>query len=362
MNKPTKIIIALIVIALVVWGIIVSVTDNQNRDRIKVGVITPLTGDSAWYGESTVAGFQLAKEKLAEKGIEIEVISEDGKVASKPALNAAQKLVNVNDVDAIYSDFNPAAISVSSFLADKDIIHIYDAAPVSPLEESNNIYKTYLDFYASCNAAAKRLKKRGVEKPGVLKMNIEFGELCLKGIKSVYPNPIVESYNQGNTEFLSHLTKLRAEDVDSIINISLTQETFSSLKARAQLNMRDIPFIATADSLPENLVQKNVTLMDNVIAFGLPQASEEFVDLLRSKYPRRVNNLYKPVSAMAYLHGMQLGRAFDTCSGKLACVRSELNNAPPFSEIGFQGFKNRVAKFDPYFTEWNGSEFVELKD
>lgn len=109
---------------------------NKSGENVKIGVITDLTGPASYWGESSRVGAELAKEDLKKEGYNVDLIFEDYQLDASKALNAAQKVVNVDGVDGIYAEFNPAAISIGSFVADKEILFVYDAAVTSPVEES----------------------------------------------------------------------------------------------------------------------------------------------------------------------------------------------------------------------------------
>ena len=72
---------------------------------LKVGVIAPLSGNAAQYGEETQ---RILSATLAEinanggyNGSDVELIYEDGKCSGSDAVTAFQKLVDIDSVDAI---------------------------------------------------------------------------------------------------------------------------------------------------------------------------------------------------------------------------------------------------------------------
>ena len=84
---------------------------------IKIGIITDLTGPASYWGESTQEGAEVALKELREEGYNVELIFEDFQLDTKKALTSAQRLL-LEDVDAIYAEFNPAAVAVGSLLKD----------------------------------------------------------------------------------------------------------------------------------------------------------------------------------------------------------------------------------------------------
>ncbi len=72
---------------------------------ITIGFIGPLTGDAVSYGEPISNSVRMAVDVVNEaggvNGRMIEVVYEDGRCTSEDALNAAQKLVNIDGVKMI---------------------------------------------------------------------------------------------------------------------------------------------------------------------------------------------------------------------------------------------------------------------
>lgn len=98
--------IAIVVVVLIVVGVRSGSTENTaDQGPIKVGIISPYTGDAASYGEVVKNGSQLAVDDInAHGGIngrQIQAIYEDSKCDGKDALSAAEKLIEVDHVDAL---------------------------------------------------------------------------------------------------------------------------------------------------------------------------------------------------------------------------------------------------------------------
>src|SRR5688500_17821933 len=98
--------IVLASLALIVWA----VSDRSRRSgTIRIGCITPLTGEGANYGTATRRGINLAVEKINSRGgingRVITVIYEDDQMSPRIATNAIEKLTTVDDVPAIIGAF-----------------------------------------------------------------------------------------------------------------------------------------------------------------------------------------------------------------------------------------------------------------
>lgn len=106
MNTTIKWILGVVVLAILVWvGVSMSDKSPVETGPIKIGVIMPLSGDAAAYGEPITNGLRLAEKEINESGgVDgrlVQLIYEDGKCNGKDAASAAQKLINVDGVKFI---------------------------------------------------------------------------------------------------------------------------------------------------------------------------------------------------------------------------------------------------------------------
>ncbi len=99
--------VALGICALIVLGLILVFNRsdrNPNSNTVKIGVIAPLEGGAAVFGESLVKGIQMAQVDLKDRtGTKYKyeiIVEDDGSTAAKAA-SAAQKLIYVDKVDAV---------------------------------------------------------------------------------------------------------------------------------------------------------------------------------------------------------------------------------------------------------------------
>lgn len=100
-----KLIPLIIIILLILGGAYYYKTTTTDSGHITVGFVGPLTGDAASYGEPISNAVRIAVDEINRSGgvngKMVSVIYEDGKCTGKDAVNAAQKLVNVDNVSMI---------------------------------------------------------------------------------------------------------------------------------------------------------------------------------------------------------------------------------------------------------------------
>ncbi len=338
--KKEKILYLLFAVVLV--GVIFLSFQGKEKEEevIKIGIITDLTGQGAYWGESTRIGAEMAARELREEGYKVNLIFEDYRLDTIDAINAAQKLINIDKVNAIYADFNPGAVAIGSLMKDKDTIFMYAAAVVSPLEESPYTYKTYLDFRAGCRTISERLKEEGIDKPGLLKLNWEAGELCSKGVKDVYgEEALIESYNFGESDFKTQLTKLITGGAQAIMSPALEEGTLITLKNMRELGI-SLPFGTVQDTLNEQTINQYSEELKNGISFGM-DIDREFSENI-SGY----NLSTKDGAALAYVHVKQLVKYLTECGNSTICTANMLDQAGSDNTINFRGFENRIADLE----------------
>lgn len=103
------VVVGLLVIAGVWLAFGSKASSSQAKGPVKIGVVLPLTGDAAVYGEPGRNILQMAADEINAKGgingNKMQLIVEDGKCDGKDAANAASKLINVDHVKVIMGGF-----------------------------------------------------------------------------------------------------------------------------------------------------------------------------------------------------------------------------------------------------------------
>ena len=171
MNKTIKWIGGLVII-LVVIVLITSQQSGQTNitEPIKIGVITPLTGDYSIVGEEVQKGIELAVSQLGKQGVKISVVCEDDQLDPKNTVTAANKLITIDKVDFVV---------VFSVEEAKPIFSLFNNAkiPLLVLFDSNNAIKSAGPYIFSNGFST--------EKTGELMADYAFNTLKLKKIAIV---------------------------------------------------------------------------------------------------------------------------------------------------------------------------------
>ncbi|MDB5254314.1 MAG: Branched-chain amino acid transport system substrate-binding protein [Parcubacteria group bacterium] len=180
MNKKIIWAVLLIVILAVIFWY-KGKTPVTPTQTIKIGVVAPITGGGTLFGTGLVKGIELAKKDLG--GSTYELIIEDD--ASKPAqsASAAQKLINIDKVQALISVTSGTGNAVKPIAAAAKIPHI---AVASDIRISDGLYNfTNLALPDDeANAWLAEAKARGIKTVAILAQNQPGLNLLIDNVKA----------------------------------------------------------------------------------------------------------------------------------------------------------------------------------
>jgi ABC-type uncharacterized transport system substrate-binding protein len=120
--------------------LLVACTDEAEEHPLRIGVLTPLSGNAAVFGTSFLAGANQAVEDINKDGLKVELIVEDNKNDGKEAVSAYQRL-KLKNPDVIISTLGAATVPVTPLVkADGTPLIITYAATPSQLQYENSFY------------------------------------------------------------------------------------------------------------------------------------------------------------------------------------------------------------------------------
>lgn len=331
--------------------LLLGIVDDVQADSIRIGVLTDLSGPMASWGNQARLGAQIAADEIKQSGADFDIVLGDHQLQGKNAVSELRKLTDIDKIDALYCEFTPAAVAIAPIIEAKNLPMIYSAAATSPLKSASRIFKTYTDYREGCHMIATAWKAKGIKKVGLLKANLEFGELCLEGAKQVFPNLEELVYNPGD-EVNSQLLIFKSHAVEGIINAAFTPDYVRMFKSLERI--RYFPLIgATNDAVGETVHNESPNVRSKILAFGQPEPSSEFITNVKAHDPK---NTLQDIEAagMSYLHVHQLFEATKVCKQHdTNCVFEHISQSPKNETIGFQGWNNRIAVFKLNLMAWD---------
>ena len=218
-------------------------------DPIKVGSVLRLS-IGAEHGIPAKRGVQMAVDEFNKagglKGQKVEVIFEDEKDSPTAAVNAVQKLVNVDKVIALCGPMTSGGTLASFKSADEAKVVFVTPTATSPKVSGASPYLyrgcSRIDLQAKALTAyiAKTYKPKTV---AILYSNEPYGKACAAvfgkdfenlGIKKVAE----ESFLRGSRDFKAQLTNIKAAKPDILFIPGYTPETAPAAAQARQLGLK----------------------------------------------------------------------------------------------------------------------------
>lgn len=112
MNKPAKIIVGVVVLALVVWGIVANIRKQSAQtatgEPIKIAAVLALTGPGSFWAEFSKNAADMAAAEINSaggvNGRPIQMLYEDSQTNPAQSVSAFKKAVEVDKADAVIGD------------------------------------------------------------------------------------------------------------------------------------------------------------------------------------------------------------------------------------------------------------------
>ena len=221
---------------------------------IRIGAIDPLTGPFASYGEPVRNGMLLAVEEINAKGgingRKIELLLEDDGGDPKASVNAFTKLANVSKVPVIIGPLSSGTSMATAPLADRyQVVQLSTLAGTIDLTNAGDyVFRIYpsseLGSRYIAKAAIGRFKAKRV---AIFYANNPLGVASRKFVTEVVQQAgaqvvTVESFNDGDRDFRTQLTKIRRANPDVILCSAYYEEGAQILVQAKQLGLK-VPFL-----------------------------------------------------------------------------------------------------------------------
>ncbi len=206
----------LITIAVLVLGSLVafgSLSGGEKSDTVKIGVIAPLTGPLAEYGEAFRNGILLAAKEHG--GSNVEFVFEDSGYDPKRAIAAYNKLTSVDGVQAVMDWGSPTSDAIAPVAEKRSDVAFMAFTPVTTVAAGGT--QTIRMFERPETFAAKtweHLRARGVKSVAVIKVenqyiNSLYTELERQAITGERVDMVEEVATFGEKDFRTSIAKIK---------------------------------------------------------------------------------------------------------------------------------------------------------
>jgi branched-chain amino acid transport system substrate-binding protein len=204
---------------------------TKESEEIKIGAVLPLTGDVATFGESAKNGLELLKEETNKNGgilgKNITFIYEDDENKPASSANAAQKLINNDNVSAIIGSVASKCSLALGPIANAAKIPMITPTSTNPkvtTEGGEYVFRAcFIDPFQGTVLAKFATENLKAKKAAVLydvanDYSKGLAEFFKKGFEELGGEVVsFETYNTGDTDFNAQLTNIKNTNPDVLL-------------------------------------------------------------------------------------------------------------------------------------------------
>lgn len=278
------------VIALLGVLLVAGCIQTQQQETIKIGLLSPLSGEAASWGQNVLAASTLAVEEINAKGgingKKIELIAEDDKCTSE-SVKAINKLINIDRVVGIVGPVCSAAAGPALPIArDNDIPVIIIASAPGLTKIGDNIFRVYPSDAIQGKVGAEfiydELEKK---KAALIYVQNDWGE----NIKEVFKERFIElggeivyegGVKQTETDFKTELVKVKESDAEALYFPVYMTNGISAFKQMKETDF-NLPVIG-GDAFDGEEVVKSEYSDDILYTVSKVNIPEDFKEKLKS--------------------------------------------------------------------------------
>ncbi|MCA0445332.1 MAG: ABC transporter substrate-binding protein [Bacteroidetes bacterium] len=298
------------------------------QEKIKIGVVAPLTGEGATYGASMKRGFDLAFDGDST----LEILYQDSKFDSKLAVTILEKYISVDKIKIIYGEAASGVSLAMVPVSDKNkVIQFSSISSSDDLQKSSdyffrNVPRNSIQGKTAAEWVFSSLKSLNA---AILKDNDDYGLNLAKSFSEIFKSlggQIVadETYNSGDKNFKTQLGKIKTSGSKVVFMPGNYAESSLILKQAKELGLSVI-FIGGDGSYSPELIETAGKAAEGFYCtiMGVDTTKSYYSDF-KLKFISKYNKLPDVYDAYAYEGGMILKEAISKSGNDVEKVKHYL--------------------------------------
>lgn len=331
---------------------------EDGAQKVKIGVILPLTGEVATYGKSVQAGLDIAIPKDDPK---LELLYEDSRADKKTAINALEKFF-FSKVNFFIGD---ATSTVTYEIGPR--IQAKDGILIVPIATGDKIREIGENVFMISPRNEKQTKKianfiqnqfNGKKIGCFFKQNDYGVNIANTFLELFEDNAYSQAYQEGQSDFRTSLLKFKSEGIELVFLPGNYEETATILKQSREINYQAV-FIGTDGTYSPKLIELAGEASEGFLLAMMPvdYDSETYIEF-EVKWLKK--NQAKPdiFACYGYESGIIMKTAIDSSEHKTTEeVRKYLQTKEFSSLTGMMHFENEG---DPNWPSWEATRDYQI--
>lgn len=267
----------------------------ERNKPIKIGNISPLTGDYSYYGELEKRGVDLAVEEINKKGgingQLVEIVRSDDKGDPIRSAEALTRLIHDQGIQAVIGPISSDALIADAPFAQKNKVTLVSAIASADRTPPGGgyIFKIFPSTMQEGKAIATAAARRGNKSAVIIYINNAYGLGLAKTIKREAPALGIEilgieGYKKDALDFGNQLWRAKEKNPDAVFLMGFPKDIGLILKQAHKIGLA-ADFFAPATF--ENPIVKSIagSAAGNIV-YVMPcdEFPKEFADNFKRKY------------------------------------------------------------------------------
>jgi branched-chain amino acid transport system substrate-binding protein len=341
-------------------------TSRAAADPIKVGALLAVTGPASFLGAPEARTLEmLAEQANAQGGVaghRVKLIVKDTGGQPEKAVSFARQLIEEEKVFAIIGPSTSGESLAVKAIAEEGKTLLLSAAaaeaivnPVTP-----HVFKVAPKDSFAVEVIFQRMRKMGISRIGLLSSNTGFGKGGKEQVEKLAPGygialAVNEVYDKNATDLTAEVTKLKAANVQAVLNWSIEPAQSIVVKNVRQLGLAipifqshgfaNLQYVKAAGSAAEGVIFPASRI---VVADALPASDPQkpVVEAYRAAYEARYHEEVSTFGGHAWDALGILVKAIEQAGPDPVKVRAAVE--------GMKGFVGTAGVFNFSPTDHNG--------
>jgi branched-chain amino acid transport system substrate-binding protein len=355
-------------------AVVFSTAPAWSQDTVKVGVILPLTGGQAAFGEIEKNSFEMAVEKVnAAGGIngkKLELLFEDDTGKPEVARSAAEKLISKDKVVMLGGGYGSSeTFAIAGVAQQNKIPFLVNTGSADKITEQGWDYVFRLNPPVSAYPQALESFLTELVKPQTVAILYEDSAFGTSGSKDFAATAerlgmkvvLMEGYSKGAMDFKPLLVKVKQANPDLVYMISYVMDASMLMTQSMELRIMPKLFVggAAGFTLPE-FVKNAGKAADMVFSATLwyetlpyPGAAEYFAEYVK-KYNKPTEYHGAEAYAACQVIADALKRAKSFSREDVKTALAETNMETVFGPVKFVSYDKKINqnKLPTYLVQW----------
>lgn len=284
-------------------------------DRLKIGVLLPLTGASAEIGQNARLGIEKAMADGDPDHLLAQVIFEDNKNDPKEAVIAAKKLIEIDDVDLLITSMSGASLAVAPLAKEAGIPLIATVVFVDVTKDYQDSFQVYFDPQGEAKALLDLAQKSGLQDIGILYAENDYGQAIARevimGAEGIGKKVVVsQGYSLSEQSFKTELEKIKSREPQILYLVTFPQHVKTQLREAQEIGLGSqiaVNSIAYANGIWQDDPLFEGKYISMPSSYTLRENQDRYASDFQARFPK--GNTYIPYDVMSMvLDSLKIGK------------------------------------------------------